>query len=65
MLKIIALIECDICNGVLTNIAAAKNVNNNLAEEIHDLQLIAEEHGWYAFQNATAHHCSDCVSPNQ
>jgi hypothetical protein len=64
MLKIIAVIECDICNGVLTNIAVAKNTDSQLAEKIHDLQIIAEETGWHAMQNATVHHCSDCLHPN-
>lgn len=64
MLKIIAVIACDICNGVLTNIAVAKNANGELAEKIHDLQIIAEEDGWCAMQNATVHHCSDCLHPN-
>ncbi len=64
MLKIIALIECDICNSVLTSIAATKNATADLTEKIHDLQITAEEYGWCATQNATVHHCADCLRPN-
>jgi hypothetical protein len=62
MLKIIALIECDLCNGVLSEIAAAEKTGEKLNELIHNLQITSEEHGWQPEQNSTVHHCRRCCS---
>ncbi len=60
MLKIIALIECDVCNGVLSQIAVAEKPGEMPAEQLHELQLTAEEYGWQLLKNSTVHYCYDC-----
>ena len=62
MVKILVVIECDACNGVLANIAFAENPEQ-LSAEIHDLQLTAEEHAWQLSKNSTAHYCPRCMHP--
>lgn len=60
MLKIIALITCDNCNGVLPQIAAAEKIDEDLREELHQLQLRAEDDGWESRRNSTKHYCCTC-----
>lgn len=62
MVKILVVIECDSCNGLLPNIALAENPLQ-LPAEIHDLQLTAEERAWQAVKNATVHYCPECLHP--
>ena len=60
MLKIILLIQCDICNGVLNEITVAEKPEE-VPEEVHDLQLTAEEHSWQLSRNSTVHYCPGCT----
>ena len=68
MLRIIALIHCDICNGVLNQIAVAEDprqadsesADARLQAELHNLRLSAEEHGWQALKDSTVHYCAAC-----
>ncbi|NJL71497.1 MAG: hypothetical protein HC888_07695 [Candidatus Competibacteraceae bacterium] len=60
MLKIIALIACDNCNGVLPKIAAAAKIDSELNEELHELMLSAEADGWQLRRNSTEHYCVTC-----
>ena len=60
MIKIFVVIECDICNELLTQIAVAENPLK-LPAEIHDLQPSAEERSWQAVRNATVHYCPECL----
>ena len=61
MLKIFALIQCNVCNGVLSQIAAAEKTDESLSEEIYNLQLAAEQHGWQSRRCSTEHVCGDCL----
>jgi hypothetical protein len=63
MVKILVVIECDACNGVLSNIAVAKDAQQ-LPVEIRDLQLTAQEHAWYLSNNSTVHYCPECMHPS-
>lgn len=62
MVKIIVLIECNTCSGVLQKIAVATEPHS-LLEEIHELQLAAENDSWELRRNSTVHYCSDCCVP--
>jgi len=62
MVKILIVIECDACNGVFPNIAAAENPQR-LPVKIHRLQLTAEENAWQLSKNSTVHYCPDCMKP--
>lgn len=69
MLRILILIECDVCNSVLNEIAVARDdrraysddADERLDGKIHDLQLSAEAYGWQSMKDSTVHHCSDCL----
>lgn len=63
MVKILVIIECDGCNGVLANIAVAQNPQQ-LSAQLHDLQLTAEQHAWYLSNNSTVHYCPECMHPS-
>ena len=68
MLRIIIFIQCDICNDFLTEIApvadpreaSADNRDRSLLLRMHDLRLVAEEHGWQSTNDSTVHHCPTC-----
>lgn len=60
MLKIIALIACNQCNGVLPKIAAAAKIEEEFEVDLHELQLHAEEQGWQLRRNSTEHYCTFC-----
>ena len=60
MLKIIALIICDNCNGVLPKIAKAEKIDRDLSQELHELLVSAEDDGWQPRQNSTEHYCATC-----
>ena len=68
MLKLLLMIECDLCGGVLMKAASAENPHawsfdgeeEHLSAKIHDLQLTAEESSWQSMRNGMVHHCSDC-----
>lgn len=60
MLKIIALITCDQCGGVLSQIAAADRVSDSLLDDIHQLQICAEEQNWIPRKCSTEHYCKEC-----
>jgi hypothetical protein len=64
MLRILVVIECDGCNGVLANIAVAENPLQ-LPTEIHDLQLTAEENAWLPSKHSTVHYCPECSHPTR
>ncbi len=69
MLRILVLIECDICDGVLSEIADARDdrrdcirdADEKIHAKIHNLQLIAEERGWQSMNDSSVHRCSDCL----
>lgn len=71
MLRIMVLIQCDICDGFLNQIAVAENPrgasgrdpDESLPSQLHDLQLTAEEYGWQSTHDSTVHYCSDCNRP--
>jgi hypothetical protein len=68
MLHIIAFIQCDICNGVLNQIAVAGDPRQDdsndedarICAPLHELRLSAEEHGWQATKDSTCHYCVAC-----
>lgn len=68
MLHVFAFIQCDVCNGVLAEIAVAgdprqtdlENSNAQLEARLHSLRLAAEERGWQATHDSTKHFCADC-----
>ncbi len=60
MLKIIALITCDQCGGVLSQIATAAKIGDSLLDDIHQLQIHAEEQGWEPRKYSTEHYCKEC-----
>ena len=71
MLRIMVFIQCDLCNGVLKQIAVAEDPRQrdleieeaHLLAEFHDLRLTAEEHGWQALKDSTVHYCASCCRP--
>jgi hypothetical protein len=62
MIKIIILLECDGCNGVLQNIAVAEKAHQ-IQDEIHNLQLKAKENAWQLMRNPIVHYCAECMRP--
>ena len=68
MLRIIILIQCDICDEFMTQIAAAADPRepgfedgDTMAHQMHQLRLLAEQHGWQALKDSTVHHCPSCL----
>lgn len=68
MLRMFAFIQCDLCSGVLKQITVAadprqdgfESDQSRLLEELHQLRLAVEEHGWQALKDSTVHYCVDC-----
>ncbi len=60
MLKVIALIECNQCNGAFSQIATAEKPSKKFAESVLELQAQVEHQGWESVKNATEHYCGDC-----
>jgi hypothetical protein len=68
MLRILAFIQCDICNSVLNQIATAEDPRQDedgdadaqISARLHELRLSAEEHGWQATKDSTCHYCVTC-----
>ena len=68
MLHILAFIQCDNGNGVLTEVAIARDPraadpgfdSAHLEARLHNLRLAAEERGWQATHDSTKHYCAEC-----
>jgi hypothetical protein len=68
VLRIIVLIQCDLCSDRLTEIASLKDPRETGDEgedysplyQMHQLRLLAEENGWDSTDDSTVHHCPTC-----
>jgi hypothetical protein len=68
VLRIVVFIQCDICNDLLTEIASTADPRESDAETqdspldalMHNLRLVAEQHGWQAIDDSTVHYCTGC-----
>lgn len=67
MLRVLILIECDLCNDLLSQIAVARDPRRkdydgeDVSDLLHQIRLTAEEYGWDALEDSTVHHCSSCM----
>jgi hypothetical protein len=61
MLKVIVMLDCNICGKPFENIATS-DTHDPLAWKAlaHDLEDTAENHGWSLYRSA--HHCELCMA---
>ena len=63
MLRVLILLECDLCDEMLTATPnTSDRLGTNWAEEIYRTEYEAEENGWSVYHSQ--HVCDACVMRN-
>ena len=63
-LRILIYVECDRCRTPYDRrLLAAKALHSDLAGDVHELVVAAEDDEWESRRNATEHYCARCVEP--
>jgi len=63
-LRILIFLECDRCRTAFDRrLLVAKALHNDLADEVHELVIAAEDDEWECRRNATEHYCARCIEP--
>jgi len=63
-LRILIFVECDRCHTLFDRrFLEAKALHSDLAGEVHELVIAAEDEEWGCRRNATQHHCARCLEP--
>jgi len=63
-LRILIFLECDRCRTPFDRrLLASKTLHTDLADEVHELVVAAEDDEWQCRRNATEHYCAKCVEP--
>lgn len=64
MLRVMIYLECNHCHEPYEEkLVAARDLQDDLEQCIHELVLRAEEDQWECRKNATEHYCSACLEP--
>jgi len=60
VIKILVMVECNLCNTTLPRALSLKNCTEIPREKLHSLLLDAEEDSWQSQHVSTEHICADC-----